>query len=431
MVGGGVSGLTAADALRCAGVDVVVLEARDRVGGRTWTVPLGAGGVDLGAAWMHSPATNPVVEALAEAGIAMSNDGDFGSGMDVWDGGWLDPSEVAPISDLLMAEWDRSVAADVGRGDRFTDGVEWLIAEHGLRGRHAELARFILLWMEGSLVVAGQPDEISLRGAAAYRDDGGGNLVISGGYRVLVDALAAGLDIRLGTTVTVIEHGEEGARVTTQQGTLECDRVVLTVPLGVLKTGSPRLDPGLPDEHQRAVDRLAMGTLEKIAFGFDARFWPDSLWEITRVAADHSFPVWVDFSRHVGSPTLVALYNVHSTPGLAELDPDARAAAALDCLRTMFGDVPEPTQTLITSWSTDVYSHGSYSFIPLGATPDDMRTLGRPVSGSLALAGEATVPESYGTVHAAFVSGLRAAANTLGRPPARLSLGPVAPHWYT
>jgi hypothetical protein len=67
--------------------------------------------------------------------------------------------------------------------------------------------------------------------------------------------------------------------------------------------------------------------------------------------------------------------------------------------------------------------------VPLGSTVEDMRALAEPVSERLVLAGEATVPGCYGTVRAAFSSGLRAAGQTLGEPPKRLSLGPVAPGW--
>ena len=89
VVGAGVAGLTTADAARCAGADVVVLEARDRLGGRTWTVPFGSGSVDLGGAWVHHPFGNPLAEALLTAGIRTRNDGAFHSRMAVWSDGWI------------------------------------------------------------------------------------------------------------------------------------------------------------------------------------------------------------------------------------------------------------------------------------------------------------------------------------------------------
>jgi monoamine oxidase len=188
-------------------------------------------------------------------------------------------------------------------------------------------------------------------------------------------------------------------------------------------------DPPLDGDHARAVERLAMGTQEKVVFRFPERFWPDSVWEITHVADDRAFPAWFDFTRHVGAPSLVALYNPHSTPGLAQMPAEDRVEPALDVLRKMFGSVPDPDETLATDWTGDPCSLGSYSYVPIGASVDDMRRLGDPVSERLAIAGEATVPDCYGTVQAAFVSGLRGATLAVGAQPERLSLGIVPPHW--
>jgi monoamine oxidase len=281
----------------------------------------------------------------------------------------------------------------------------------------------------GPLVVAGLPERISLAGTAAYAEGTGGNLVPVGGYRELVDRLSTGLDMRLSTPVTEIEHRGREVIVQSSGGTFEGDRVIVTVPLGVLRSGTLAFDPPLGPDHAGAVERLAMGTLEKVVFHFPERFWPKSLWQITHVAEDRAFPVWLDFSRHVGSPTLVAFHNPMATPGLSKRRVEERAGLALETLRKMFGSVPDPEETLTTDWTGDPWALGSYSYIPIGASVDDMHRLGKPVSSQLVLAGEATVPESYGTVRAAFESGLRAAAWALGKRPERLSLGAVPPHW--
>jgi polyamine oxidase len=432
VVGAGVAGLTAADAIRCAGGEVVVVEARDRIGGRIRTAPLGPGKVDLGGAWVHSPIDNPVAEALIAAGIETRNDGAFGGRMAVWADGWIEAPGATTITAVLQGDWDPAEAREaIGESDRFVDGVDWFLADRGLGGHLAELARFALLWVVGPLVIAGPPDRISLAGAAAYAEGSGGNLVPAGGYGALLTLLAAGLEVRLGTTVTRIEHDGVGISVVTDRGRFEGDRAIVTVPLGVLRAGGVTFDPPLDGAHARAVERLAMGTLEKLAFRFSERFWPDSVWEITHVAEDRAFPAWFDFSRHVGAPSLVALYNPYSTPGMAEMPAEDRARAALDALRRMFGSIPDPEETLVTDWARDSRSLGSYSYVPLGASVDDMRLLGEPPSANLLLAGEATVPECYGTVQAAFCSGLRAATHALEEGPVRLSLGPVPQHWWT
>lgn len=424
------AGLTAANAASCAGAEVVVLEARDRIGGRTWTVPFGPGVIDLGGSWVEGPVGNPVAEALEAGGIEAWNDGPSYSRMAVWANGWVGAPDATALTAAVMADWDPAEAlAGLSGSDRFVDGVEWFLADRVLDGRAGELARFGLLWFEGGLVYAAPPDRISLAGAAAYEEGGGGNLVPTGGYRMLLERLSAGLDVRLGAPVSRIEHGGLEVVVHADGGSFEGDRVIVTVPLGVLRDGLVAFDPPLGGGHALAVERLAMGTLEKVAMRFPKRFWPESVWQITHVADDRAFPAWFDFSRHVGSPTLVGFYNPSVAPGLAELPAQQRVGPALEILRKMFGSVPDPDETLVTDWTGDPWALGSYSYVPVGASVDDMRRLAEPVSGRLLLAGEATVAECYGTVHAAFGSGLRAAGHALGVRPERLTLGAVAPHW--
>jgi monoamine oxidase len=429
VVGAGVAGLTVADAVRCAGAEVVVLEARDRLGGRTWTAPLGPGTVDLGAAWVHGPVGNPVAEALGEAGIEARNDGPYYSRMAVWAGGWVDAPGATTLTAAVQGDWDPAEALAGSGSDRFVDGVEWYLADRELEGSARELARFGLLWIDGALVSAGPPERISLAGVAAYMGGSGGNLVPSGGYRMLVERLAAGLDVRLGSPVSRVQHGAAGVVVDADGESFEGDRVVVTAPLGVLRAGAIAFDPPLGPSHAAAVERLGMATLEKVAMRFSERFWPDSVWQITYVAEDRAFPVWFDFTRHVGAPTLVSLYNPATAPRLAELPAGERAGAALEALREMFGPVADPEETLVTDWSGDPWAHGSYSYVPLGATAEEMGRLAAPVSDPLILAGEATTPSSYGTVHGAFRSGLRAATHALGKRPELLSLGKVSPGW--
>jgi Flavin containing amine oxidoreductase len=214
--------------------------------------------------------------------------------------GWVEARGATTVTAALQADWDAAEArAAIPESDRFVDGVEWFLADPGLEGDLAELARFALLWMAGALVIAGPPDRISLAGAAAYAEGSGGNLVPAGGYGALVDLLADGLEVRLGTTVTRIDHGGADLSVVTDRGTFDADHAIVTVPLGVLRAGAVTFDPQLDRAHASAVEHLEMGTEEKVVFRFSERFWPESVWEITHVAEDRAFPAWFDFSRHV------------------------------------------------------------------------------------------------------------------------------------
>lgn len=429
VVGSGIAGLTAADALRCAGVEVVVLEARDRIGGRTWTLNSGEARIDLGGAWVHGPVGNPLAEALAQAGIGTRNYGSFGSGLSVWADGWVDAAAATTVAGTFTADWDPAQALSCAGSARFVDAVEWFIRDRELDGAAAKLARFALLSITGGLVAAGVPDRISLAGVAAYAEGAGGNLMPEGGFGAFAERLAAGLDIRLGSAATRVEHGTPEAIVHSATGTFEADAVVVTVPLGVLKAGTLELDPEPAGAQASAIERLAMGTLEKIVLQFEDRFWPSSTRQIVHLSSEDVFPFWCDLSPYAGAPTLVALYNPTLAAGASGRSSEQRIAAAIRTLQTMFGSVPDPSATIATDWARDRWALGSYSYVPLGATAADMARLAVPISDRLTLAGEATVADSYGTVHAAFRSGLRAAGQTLGERPARLSCGPVPAAW--
>ena len=282
VVGAGVAGLTAADAMRCAGAEVTVLEARNRLGGRVRTVPFGPGSIDLGASWIHDPVGNALAEAVRAAGIETRNDGAYHSRMVVWADGWAKPPEATALAAAVEADWDPPEALAALRGnDSFVEGVEWFLADRELDGRAGELARFGLLWVWGAMLYAAPPERLSLSGAAAFASGTGGNLVPTGGYRQLVDRLAGGLDLRLETPATAIDHGGSGVVVHSEKGAFGGDRAVVTVPLGVLKSGALDFDPPLPGAQLDAVERLAMGTLEKIALRFPERFWDESVRQIT------------------------------------------------------------------------------------------------------------------------------------------------------
>jgi len=252
---------------------------------------------------------------------------------------------------------------------------------------------------------------VSVPGTAGYVDHAGGNVMITGGYIGLVEHLAHELDVRVGEAVTAIDDGAT-VTVTTTEREYSADRVVVAVPLTVLQRELISFDPPIPD-HIDAAGRLSMANLEKAVFRFDERFWPVAARRMTFVSDDHRFPSWIDTSHHAGAPTLVAFYNPLATPGMAERTLDDRAAMALDVLRTMLPDAPDPIGVHMTDWTNDEWSAGSYSYVPVGGSPDDMRQLALPASDRVFFAGEHTVPQHFGTVHAAFMSGRRAAAEVL------------------
>ncbi|MEO6653710.1 MAG: NAD(P)/FAD-dependent oxidoreductase [Ilumatobacteraceae bacterium] len=322
--------------------------------------------------------------------------------------GWATADVVATLvathADFVPAE----AAAVLDSAASYRDAAEWYVGDRRLDGQQAHVARFGIEWLEATLNIAGLPDRVSVAGTAGYVDHAGGNVMLYGGYAGLVAHLAAELDVRLGETAITVDHRARAA-VTTDCSTYECDRVVVAVPLTVIQREQITIVPPL-DDHVLAARRLAMANLEKAVFRFEERFWPESARRLTFVSDDHRFPSWIDTSHHAGAPTLIAFYNPLATSGMHERSLDERAELALAVLRTMLPDAPDPIAVHMTDWTTDPLAHGSYSYIPIGGSPDDMEALARPASDRLHFAGEHTVPEHFGTVHGAFMSGRRAAA---------------------
>jgi len=405
VVGAGVSGLAAARGVRQGGHEVVVLEGRDRIGGRTWTVDLGGAPADLGGSWIHGPFGSPLADVVDEAGLSWHNDGVWGGATRiVVDGeGPIDGPDTATVV-AARFDFDADEALAALEGDpSYGDGITWFLDDRGFGARQRMLVEYGLRCGDAGLNTAGPADRISLTGHASYVDLPGGNVALRGGYRTLVDFLATGLDIRVGQVVTQIAHGHEGVVVTTANEVHRADQVVVTLPLGVLQAGRVTFRPPIPNIERR-VALLAMGNLEKVVLRFSERFWPDNVHRMSLVSDHRRFTDWVDITAHSAVPTLVAFHN----PTIASYGHD-RLAQALDVLRAMFPNAPDPIAAEVTDWTNDPFASGSYSYVPVGGSPDDMRALGGRQTPQVVLAGEHTVAEFFGTVHGAYLSGRRAA----------------------
>ena len=240
------------------------------------------------------------------------------------------------------------------------------------------------------------------------------------GYRSVVEALAAPLDVRFNAEVVSVKIADDGVAVTCADGLGETgSHTIVTVPLGVLKDGRPRFDPGLPPSVQAAVDTLGFGRYEKIALRFPTAFWRDQGISHTVLfpSDDHEPAMWVFDLDAFGAGPVLCAHLFHSvSPRALNQSPAEAATWIREVLSEVIGySVPEPIATVVTSWAHDPFTAGAYTHCPPGTDSSIFHVLGQPVEGRLLFAGEHTDGERTGYADGAYTSGLRAASMLLGQ----------------
>lgn len=417
VVGAGAAGLAAAERLRTSGQRVLLLEARDRIGGRVWTSRALPGlALDLGASWIHGVKGNPLSE-LARRAAAPTARTDY-------DSLWRYDADGSELTDRQDAALERRFAALLARVERarqsarpdatLASGFDTALAADPPDPREQRL----LAYMQVSAIeheYAADTAELSLQHWDAGEELAGGDVLFPQGYDQVLAPLARGLDIRLGQVVERVVLGQAGVTVHTGQGRFSAPRVLITLPLGVLKHGAVTFDPPLPAAKQRAVERLGVGLLNKLYLRFPSAFWPAEPHLLGYAAEQRgAWAEWLNLRAPTGQPVLLG-FNAASYARRLEARNDTETVAeAMAVLRRIFGQrAPDPSAWLVTRWASDPFARGSYSFLAAGASPNDYDALAEPVRGRLFFAGEATARDFAATVHGALLSGQRAAQQLL------------------
>lgn len=287
VVGAGFAGLAAAGALRAQGLEVVVLEARDRIGGRAHTLSLAGHAVDVGAAWLQQYERNPLARRAEQLGLSRCVT-DFSQPLAAaWDG---------PLPDINPA-YERLRQA-IDRAQPLASGVDAYLASLDPAERRA--AQYAI---DANLVLeAGLP--LTQLSAQVLDEEGvgHGDQFLPQGYRQLLEDAASGLDIHLKCPVQQIAWDRHGVRV--DEWAADC--CICTVPVSVLK--QLRFSPGLPQAYQQALRFFSMGRLEKVVLQFDQRWWPVSAGGYLRwYDSPPNWGEWLDLTAVSGTPLIAGL----------------------------------------------------------------------------------------------------------------------------
>jgi monoamine oxidase len=432
VVGAGAAGLAAARDLSAAGLRVLVLEARDRVGGRVHTIrdPSLPVPVELGAEFIHGEPreTWEIVERanLLACEVPGRHWQLRGGRLTTSDDFW---SKIEKVFERLKREG--------GRDRSF--------AEFLAEGREDESAREAArLYVEG--FHAARAERAGTRGLlkaeeASDRVKGDKQFRLLDGYGCVVEALRdevlrGGGEIRLGAAVTELRWRTGGAELSARGpegagAVYAAPRVVVTLPLGLLQEqdgeGAVRFAPELPEKRE-AARRLEMGHVVRVTLRFRERFWErvelpagDETRSLSEMAFLHSpetaVPTWWT-ALPVRAPLLVAWAGGTAADRLDGGVEDSRVESALESLARLLGvaraDVDAQLEAAHThDWRRDPFARGAYSYLPVGGV-EAQESLARPVAGTLFFAGEATNTDGHnGTVHGAVATGRRAAREVL------------------
>lgn len=401
VLGAGVAGLAAASVLSEAGRHVVVLEARDRIGGRVHTVHRAAAvlPVELGAEFVHGDPV-PMFDLADRAGVRL---------LRVPDAHWFRAADRLAFRGDLSGVLGRFIDAASGMPSGATVGD--LLPE-----RPPEEAAIVRNLVEG--LHASPVDCYPLDALLADEASAGWNVL--DGYDRLIAPLAGGLDIRLSSPVRAVLWRPGRVRVETEDGPFTARRAVVALPLGVLQAGTVAFEPGLASV-QPALHRISPGAAHRIVLELEATLWeaiPSTGEQPPRfLHGEAPFPTfWTTFP--VRSTRWTAWAGGPRARSLADVPDEVRVERALASLAVLL-DLPRDrvAEALVRWWShdwgADPWSRGTYShFMPSGT--DAPVLVSEPIDETLYLAGEYADVDHLGTVNGALITGRRAAQRILG-----------------
>jgi monoamine oxidase len=402
IIGAGAAGLGAARALQNSGLSTIVLEARDRVGGRGHTI-MAAPGItfDVGCGWLHSADKNSFVP------IAEQLNFEINKALPPWRerafGKAFPQQQRDDFIRALDAFYDRAEqAARTGR-----DRPANLCLEPG--NRWNPMIDAISTYVNGC-----ELDRVSILDMEAYQDTNI-NWRLRRGYGALMAAYGASLPLALHCNVTLIDHSGPRLRIETSRGTLTAGKAIITVPTNLIADEAIRFHPMLPDK-VGAARGLPLGLADKVMLALDqAEELPE---EGNLRAATMRTEMGTYHLRPFGQPCIEGFFGGRFARELEDAGEGALAEQAIDEIAGLLGsDFRRRLKPLAESrWAHDPFARGSYSHA-LPGHAGARAVLAAPVDGRLFFAGEATSPHFFSTAHGARDSGERAAGEVMAANP--------------
>ena len=424
IIGAGVSGLAAAAELNKHHYKILVLEARNRIGGRVWSMPQWGTTIDLGASWIHGIDNNPLRKIVNDLSIT-TKPTTYAStdvrlklqDMDYYDGTGkkISQSEIDALI-LKIIKFEDFIGKQLTNKNLSLEAaLNAFIKTEKLAGRERTLFTYLInstyIYEFGASLshLSSRVEE-----TFSHSKTSGVEVIFPTGYGQIPDYLAKNIPILLNHKVVAIHYNHSGVTIKTTDKIFHAKTVIVTLPVGVLKAGSVKFYPPLPEDKKLAIAQAKMGVLDKIYLSFPYVFWDKKTEWIgilpSSAVADPAVEI-MNYYKFTHTPILLVFTAGLQAAKYEQLSDQQIVNVIMQELKKSFGNkIPEPSSVVITRWSKDPYAYGSYSYLAAGISLDLNRRLAKPVGSRLFFAGEATSETDPSTVHGAYLSGIRAAS---------------------
>jgi len=407
IIGGGISGLAAAHKLKSEHIDVLVLEAQSVLGGRLKTDRTNGVVFDEGASWIHGPLDNPI-SALAQK-AKMQTVVTKDSSLIVYN----EEGELYGSTDLDNNE-DRFnfILDDIG-------GRKNISVFDYFNKHYPELLKDNLwIYMLSAYLEFDSGGDITKLSSKYFYDDKafkGEDQIVTNGYDKIIEYLSHEIPVELNTIVNQIDYTNKTVEIITNKDTYYADYVLVTVPLGVLKKESIVFSPTLRRKTYKAIEYLQMGTVNKFLCVWDDAFWNVNKQYIGYTSKEKGkFNYFLNIKKINNDNALMTFAFGEYSKETEEMNDSEIEDAIMEHLRKIYGEsIPSPKVVKRTYWNSNPFTYGSYSYVGLGGKSRYYNYFSQPKKSHLYFAGEHTSKDFRGTVHGAYLSGIREANRIL------------------
>ena len=432
VIGAGIAGLATAKSLKSKGYNVRILEASMRYGGRIKTIDIDGYKADFGASWIHGINGNPLYSLANENSIQTKTT-------------HYNPSYIFDMDgeDITSEEWEEvegllGQLVDLAYENPNVSLSELLTLMEPNLNLTEKMKRIFYGGVRSEIEIPYAVDAPEISSKALTTNDSflGNDVIFPNGMAELTDILAEGLNIIYNTFVTKISytgdkisiyaknpshidpkrscmacHSSSNASVLEHEEIFSADKVVFTLPLGMLKNENVVFEPALPAHKLVAINNLGIGTMNKVFLIFDQNFWYKDGYFFQYLKENYSNEIEFFSPAPTGTENiLVAVFAGKQARSIEHMGDADLLNLIMDDLKKMFGEsIPQPISWQKTTWHSNTFSLGAYPHLKPGSDLSACSIIAEPIGEKLFFAGDATSKDYMATAHGAYLSGLEAA----------------------